>query len=79
MEPLLPHEKEFLKKEIRESIFEIDDIAFILKCIANSKIDGIDLQQAVITVDKLQKKYRDFKIIEEKKPNKDIIAKDKQY
>ncbi len=67
---MLPHEKELLRREIKESGFDKKDIGFIIKSIANSKIDGVDLQQAVITVDKLQKKYKAFSELEEKKIKK---------
>lgn len=71
---LLPHEKEILVREVRESVFDKVDIAFILKCIANSKIDGTDLQQAVLTVDKLQKKYKAFSNLKENRKEKKLKA-----
>jgi len=75
---LLPHEKEALKRESRQGIFDIKDLAFILTAIANSKIAGTDLQQAVITVDRLQKKYKVFKVIDDQEKRDELRKKQRE-
>jgi len=75
---LLPHEKEALKRESSQGIFDINDLEFILTAIANSKIAGTALQQAVITVDRLQKKYKVFKEIAEQDRREELRKKQRE-